>query len=337
MAEETVLNLQIEEPDGSQRTIPVMGRLTIGRQTGNDLVLVDQHVSRQHAVIVCQQDLCHITDLESSNGTYLDGERVPPNAPLPLDPDSTLQIGPFKLRLIARTVSAPPEQKPPTRPPEAVAPAEKAVPKAAAPKDVAQKDVTPEAAPPVTGKVAPAAPPPPPPPPPDEDRAGLPDLPPGLGLHSRTLVNYLPGIYHTEFMSRFLGIFEAILSPTEWTIDNFDLYLNPGTTPRGFLPWLATWFDITFDPTWTEDQRREILSDAHRIYARRGTRWALSRVLEIYTGAAPTIIDTSADLDPFNFRVILPLRMAELNQGLIEQLIDAHKPAHTMYTLEFKP
>jgi phage tail-like protein len=137
-------------------------------------------------------------------------------------------------------------------------------------------------------------------------------------------------------MSRFLAIFESILSPITWTIDNFDLYLNPGTTPSGFLPWLAAWFDLVFDPTWTERQRRQLLHEAHRIYARRGTRWALSRVLEIYTGGTPTIIDTGEEIEPFHFRVILPLRCAELDRELIEQLIDAHKPAQTMYTLEFR-
>jgi phage tail-like protein len=335
MADEILLTLQIEEQDGSRRTVPLEGKLTIGRQAGNDLALNDQHVSRQHAVIACREDTCRVTDLESSNGTYLNGERVPPNAPLPLEPGATLQIGPFKLQLIARTVAPPPAEATPEPKQDIQAEAEpepepQPQPREAAP---AVEDDEPKAPPPAaTGSM----PPPEPPPPPVEKEEAPPDLPPGLGLHSRTLVNYLPGIYQTEFMSRFLALFEAILSPLEWTIDNFDLYLDPGTAPTGFLPWLATWFDLTFDPTWTEVQRREILDDAHRIYARRGTRWALSRVLEIYTGERPTIVDTGPDLDPFNFRVVLPLRMAELDQGLIEQLIDAHKPAHTMYTLEFK-
>jgi phage tail-like protein len=152
---------------------------------------------------------------------------------------------------------------------------------------------------------------------------------------SRRLLSYLPGIYHTEFMSRFLGIFEATLTPIEWTIGNFDLFLDPGTAPSGFLTWLAGWFDLALDPSWSDTQRRQLLREAHAIYARRGTRWSLSRVLEIYTGDAPQVDDTDPSLEPFTFKVTLPHRAAKVGRELIEHLIDAHKPAHTTYTLEF--
>ncbi len=162
-------------------------------------------------------------------------------------------------------------------------------------------------------------------------------MPPGLEIRSRRLLSYLPSIYHTEFMSRFLGIFETILTPIEWNIDNFDLFLDPGTAPADFLTWLAEWFDITFDPSWTEAQQRQLLREAHLIYARRGTRWALSRVLEIYTGHRPEIIDDDDALEPYTFSITLPVQAAQLGRDLIEHLIDAHKPTHTMYTLEFRP
>lgn len=136
-------------------------------------------------------------------------------------------------------------------------------------------------------------------------------------------------------MDHFLGIFEATLNPIEWTIDNFSLFLNPTTAPGAFLDWLAEWFDITFDPSWSEAQRRQLLSEAHAIYARRGTRWSLHRVLEIYTGQAPQIDDVDASLEPHTFRVALSQSAARLNRNLIEALIDAHKPAHTTYVLEF--
>jgi phage tail-like protein len=138
-------------------------------------------------------------------------------------------------------------------------------------------------------------------------------------------------------MARFLGLFESILTPIEWNVENFDLFLNPATAPVGFIPWLAQWFDITFESAWTESQRRTLLKDAHLIYARRGTRWALSRVIEILTGYKPTIIDDGNDLPDFTFKVILPLVASQVNREMIERLIDAHKPAHTMYSLEFQP
>jgi P2-related tail formation protein len=77
------------------------------------------------------------------------------------------------------------------------------------------------------------------------------------------------------------------------------------------------------------------LREAHAIYARRGTRWALSRVIEIYTGQVPLIDDTDTSLEPFTFRVTLPPNAAHADSKLIVPLINAHKPAHTTYLLEF--
>jgi phage tail-like protein len=149
-------------------------------------------------------------------------------------------------------------------------------------------------------------------------------------------MNFLPGIYHTDFMARFLGVFEAIQMPIEWNIDNFDLFLDPSTAPHDFLPWLENWFALPPGPNWSEAQRRTFLKEAHLLYARRGTGWALSRVLEIYTGVKPQIIDDDEKLDPHTFRVKIPLRKRELNPDLVEAIIDANKPAHTTYKLEFR-
>jgi len=309
-----MFHLQITDADGNQRVIPLPATTSIGRQVGNDLLLDDERVSRRHAKIECSDEVCHITDLGSSNGTTVNEERLHANVPVQLIPGAVVRIGSFELMLKAVPAPEP-----------AVVPAVGLPPAGAAP------------------AVEPEAPPPAPPRPSVPTPPGAPGrtppgmIPPGLTLESRRLINYLPGIYHTEFMARFLGIFEAILTPIEWNIDNFDLYLDPATAPRDFLPWLANWFDIAFDPSWTEAQRRHLLKEAHSIYARRGTRWALSRVLEIYTGQTPTIVDTDPDLEPFTFKVTLPAVAARLEREMIERLIDAHKPAHTLYTLEFQP
>jgi len=184
---------------------------------------------------------------------------------------------------------------------------------------------------------------PPPPEPPAEPPPPLPfpegtiDLiPPGLSIYSSRLLKFLPGIYQTEFMARFLGIFEATLVPIEWTIDNFDLFLSPRTAPTLFLPWLANWFEVEFDKTWSEKQLRLFLEEAWLIYARRGTRWALNRVLEIYTNHTPIIDDLAEDLRPHEFRVILPVSEQSLNRASVESLINYYKPAHTDYELIFQ-
>jgi phage tail-like protein len=138
-------------------------------------------------------------------------------------------------------------------------------------------------------------------------------------------------------MSRFLGIFESIQTPIEWTIDSFDLYLDPDASPAAFLTWLGSWYGLTFDATWTEAQRRLLIAEAHALFARRGTRWALARLLEIYTGCTPEIDDSSEDLEPFTFSVRLALPDTAANRTLLTRLIDSHKPAYTTYRLELTP
>lgn len=164
-------------------------------------------------------------------------------------------------------------------------------------------------------------------------------LPPGLSWNESRYLQYLPDIYwdkENTFIARFLALLESILSPIEWNIDNFYLYLDPLTAPASFLPWLANWYEITFDASWSETQMRALLQEAHQIYQLRGTAWALSRVLEIYTGVKPEIDDTNKNLAAYTFSIHIPMREREVNRAMIEHIIDVNKPAHTTYTLIFK-
>ncbi len=313
MADEFLFRLVVNGPDISKTMDIPVGDITIGRQEGNELRLKHRLVSRKHAQITTTAASCQVTDLGSANGTTVNGEKLEANSPRMLNTGDTISIGPFEMSF--EQIAVVPAK-----------PAPKAKPAKAKKKPAAKKPPPP-----------PAPPAPPPAPPAAEARppADYSEPPPGLSRSDSRYLQYLPGIYHTDFMKRFLAIFESVLTPIEWNIDNFDLYLNPKTTPSGFLPWLANWFSITFDSTWSEEQQRELLIEAHNIYARRGTRWALARVLEIYTKVEPEISDLDPKDDPFMFSVKIPLKKSEIDQTLIEQIIDANKPAHTNYKLSF--
>jgi hypothetical protein len=67
--------LALLREDGSR--VDVRGpRFVIGRGKGCDLVLESAKVSREHAVILAEQDGHVIEDLGSSNGTWFRGERI---------------------------------------------------------------------------------------------------------------------------------------------------------------------------------------------------------------------------------------------------------------------
>ena len=62
---------------GATRSVPVDKELiTIGRLPDCDVVLDDKGASRRHAQIRSQDGTATLTDLGSTNGTQLNGERV---------------------------------------------------------------------------------------------------------------------------------------------------------------------------------------------------------------------------------------------------------------------
>ncbi|NLN14123.1 MAG: FHA domain-containing protein [Tissierellia bacterium] len=56
--------------------------LTLGRRGDNDIVIKDPYVSKDHFQIVKDEDEYFLEDLNSANGTYLNGERIQDVVPL---------------------------------------------------------------------------------------------------------------------------------------------------------------------------------------------------------------------------------------------------------------
>ena len=66
---------------------------TIGRSADNDLVLDDTKVSRRHARLEIIEGVLYITDLESSNGTTVNGSEITPGTPFSLSENDNVSIG----------------------------------------------------------------------------------------------------------------------------------------------------------------------------------------------------------------------------------------------------
>lgn len=69
----------------------------LGRQGDATVCLESQAVSRHHARILAENGGYVVEDLNSSNGTYVNGQRI--GARTPLTEKDTLQVGPYLLRL----------------------------------------------------------------------------------------------------------------------------------------------------------------------------------------------------------------------------------------------
>jgi hypothetical protein len=85
----------VRTPDSSglavQQRIELGDRTRIGRHGAIDLKLLDPKVSRQHADIEIQGTTCRITDLNSSNGTFVNGRRL--TEPKELKHGDAIKIG----------------------------------------------------------------------------------------------------------------------------------------------------------------------------------------------------------------------------------------------------
>jgi hypothetical protein len=73
---ETNWHLLVIKGPSTGRKYQLGDRISLGRDLSSDIQLNDGQVSRQHAVIQRIQDVYVITDQQSTNGTYVNGQRI---------------------------------------------------------------------------------------------------------------------------------------------------------------------------------------------------------------------------------------------------------------------
>jgi pSer/pThr/pTyr-binding forkhead associated (FHA) protein len=73
-------------------------QLAIGRSSESGLVIRDDYTSTHHARLMLWNDGWVVQDLDSTNGTFLDGVRVTLPTPVPLNAPITIGTTSFELR-----------------------------------------------------------------------------------------------------------------------------------------------------------------------------------------------------------------------------------------------
>lgn len=73
-------------------------QLTIGRSADSGLVIRDDYTSTHHARLMLWSDQWMIQDLDSTNGTFLNGKRVSIPTPVPLNTPVSIGTTTFELR-----------------------------------------------------------------------------------------------------------------------------------------------------------------------------------------------------------------------------------------------
>ena len=175
-----------------------------------------------------------------------------------------------------------------------------------------------------------------------------------------TYTDFLPEIYQrSDFVSRFITIFEQAFDPTVQILDDFWAYLDPLTAPKALIPFLAEWVAWPLNPNWTLRQQRWLIRHAIELYQWRGTHYGLQLALSLVTGlpndddhimiredhqADFVIGDITLQDEPtlgggrvFHFAVSLHPDSSEayaaIDEGMVRAVIEQEKPAFCTYDL----
>lgn len=74
------------------------GQISIGRASHSDIVIRDDYASTNHARLMIWHGEWTLQDLDSTNGTFLNGTRVTVPAPIPVRTPITIGTSTFELR-----------------------------------------------------------------------------------------------------------------------------------------------------------------------------------------------------------------------------------------------
>lgn len=83
----------------NKKKIALAAKITIGRSVENDIVIDNKLASRNHALIQKIRDEFFLKDTNSTNGTFLNGRRIPPDKYVKLNPGDRITVGSVNLAL----------------------------------------------------------------------------------------------------------------------------------------------------------------------------------------------------------------------------------------------
>lgn len=170
-----------------------------------------------------------------------------------------------------------------------------------------------------------------------------------------SFVEYLPEVYRScaesfSFLDRFLGIYQSLILDLQEEIVNISRYLDSDVTTTEFLQWLAEWVAIDNVFQWEEQKLRQFIKQSFSIYKLKGTKEGLEKVIELYLGQKPMIVETCEMMSTYSkseyqeqyqklygdniysFFVFLEEKFVPTKEVMVglNAIIEHYKPAYTI-------
>lgn len=171
-------------------------------------------------------------------------------------------------------------------------------------------------------------------------------------------LTFLPSIYQRDtssqqFLSRYLSIFQSMIEDTDERISSVSRTLEGNQVSGQSLRWLLSWLGIESEDYWSEEQLRELLREAPKLYSMRGTKYAIETLVRIYTGHTPIVLEyeqikplkENVELgevaerlyaaDPHAFNVLVKVEHVdtELKRVTLQYIIESYKPVFATFKL----
>lgn len=150
-----------------------------------------------------------------------------------------------------------------------------------------------------------------------------------------------------DFLTRFVGALDEMLTPVQLTLDSLHAYLDPELAPEDFLLWLTEWVGIEHDQTWSTERTRAAVRRAAALHRWRGTPRGVRDAVRLMFDGEVEIEESggvSGGLAPQTpvpgqpvpyLRVVLRVPdPSAVDRRRLDALVASVKPAHVPHTCE---
>lgn len=164
-----------------------------------------------------------------------------------------------------------------------------------------------------------------------------------------TFMNTFPDIYRerNSFFHRYMSVFSTIYQEFEDRIDSLPKLLDPKSCPMELLPVYASWMGVEIKQDFfTEESLREFVANIYFLNRYKGTRAALEKIIEIFLGEKPKILERNIMEDymenarmeeferlygksTFDVTVLVDQELTEIKKNQLMFILDQYKPIRT--------